>query len=480
MQVVTSLQDFYATQDSVVTIGSFDGFHRGHLKLVNKVIERARRTDRQAVMVTLYPHPRKVLTPDKDLPLLNTLEEKLAVLEKSGLDTVIVFAFTPETLRLTAEAFCTLLVTHLRMRELWVGPDFALGYKRQGDIPTLQKIGEALEFTVGTVLELELDGTTVRSSRIREALNQGNLTAVTYLLGRPYSARGTVIAGARRGRDLGFPTANLQLPQEKCLPPNGIYVVKTVLDGWIYPGVANVGVRPTFDNGERLVEVYLLDFNQNIYGKEIEVQFVEYLREERKYTRLEDLIAQIHLDVLEGRRSLAPVFQEISHTADVGLLVKGRYMAELFANAAAGMAWLMFGPTLTREDMTENARSPATTGQDAVDLVEMQSPDSESLLVDWLSELLYRFDTTGEIWRDVSVLYTSPYDPQEATESRFEARVRFSSFPILNQPAGTPVADTLPAEHNAPIRKAIKAVTFHNLQITETAEGVEATIIFDI
>ncbi|MSP11593.1 MAG: bifunctional riboflavin kinase/FAD synthetase [Chloroflexi bacterium] len=472
MQVVTSLQKYYATQDSVVTIGTFDGFHRGHLKLVNKVIERARRADRQAVMVTLHPHPRKVLTPDKDLPILMTLEEKLAALAEIGLDTVVVFAFTPETLRLSAEAFCALLTNHLQMRELWVGPDFALGYKRQGDIPTLRKIGETMGFTVGMVPELELGGVTVRSSRVREALSQGNLPEVTYLLGRPYAARGTIITGARRGRDLGFPTANLQLAPEKCLPPNGIYVVKTLLENSIYAGVANVGVRPTFDNGERLVEVYLLDFNRDIYGQEIEVQFIEYLREERKYTRLADLIAQIHLDVLQGRRSMAPVFQEIAHTADVGLLVKGRYLAELFANAATGMAWLMFGPVPSSAAWKDSA--------EMTERIELQSPDGESLLVDWLSELLYRFDTTGEVWREASVLYTSPYDPSEETDCRLRARVRFSLFPIPDPVEVGPTTNISLIETRETTRKIIKAVTFHNLRIMETSEGLETTIIFDV
>lgn len=297
MLVIDDLSQAKLDRDTVLTIGSFDGVHRGHQHLIKQVIQRAREKSLLAGAVTFYPHPRAVLTPHNSPPCLTTLGEQIALLEKLELDVLTILPFDQQIAQTSAEDFVMALKTHLRLQELMVGAGFALGRNREGTLPVLKALGQKLGFSVDQVDPLLLDGEPISSTRIREHLAAGNVRQATVLLGRYPSLSGEVIAGARRGRLLGFPTANLAVRSERSVPANGVYAAYAILGEARYPAVANVGVRPSFDNGERTVETHLLDFDKDIYGVDLVVEFVERLRDERKFNNIDHLLAQIRQDI---------------------------------------------------------------------------------------------------------------------------------------------------------------------------------------
>lgn len=303
-QIIRTLTDAHFTKSSVITIGSFDGVHRGHAHLIQTVIDHAREKNAESVLVTLNPHPRLVLRPDSPMQLLSTLDERLEVLSQQGLDYVVVFPFSLEQSKLRAREFVQLLHNHLNMIELVCGPNFALGYKREGTIPVLQDLGQEFAFTVSVVEPRGFQHGIVSSTRVRDLVAQGDVSAAAELLGRFPMLRGVVVHGDHRGRELGFPTANLEIPDRKLIPANGIYAVRVRLgDEWL-DGAASVGVRPTFGGGRRLVEIYLIDFSRWIYGEELEVFFVERLRDEEKFNSVQALLDQMQLDVQNARAIL--------------------------------------------------------------------------------------------------------------------------------------------------------------------------------
>lgn len=301
------LRDFYATvltRPSVVTIGSFDGVHRGHAYLINTVIESARAQNANSVAVTLNPHPKRVLRPDSQLLLLITMEERLAALSQLGLDYVVVFPFSLEHSRLRAREFVMLLRERLNMVELHCGPNFALGYKREGTVTMLKELGEELGFTVTVVEPKQFEAGIISSTRIRELVAAGDVADAARLLGRyPYMS-GVVVHGDHRGRTLGYPTANLDVPDGKVIPANGIYAVRVRLGDEWFNGAASIGVRPTFGGGKRLVEVYIFDFDRQIYGQEMHVEFVARLRDELKFENVDALLGQMGRDVVNARALL--------------------------------------------------------------------------------------------------------------------------------------------------------------------------------
>lgn len=301
------INDIYSThlgRPSILTIGSFDGVHRGHQYLINSVIEAAHARNAASIMVTLHPHPKLVLRPNSPLLLLSTLEERLALVTQLGLDYVVVFPFTVEHSQIRARDFAQLLVDHLHMVELRCGPNFAFGYRREGTIEFLQNLGKELGFIVTVVEPRQYDEGIISSTRVRELVAEGNVDAASSLLGRFPALRGIVVHGDHRGRQLGYPTANLNVPDRKLIPANGIYAVRVRLGGEWFKGAANIGVRPQFGGGPRLVEVYILDFDRDIYGQELEVHFVMRLRDEMKFSSVQGLIEQMGRDVVRAREIL--------------------------------------------------------------------------------------------------------------------------------------------------------------------------------
>ncbi|MBM4276161.1 MAG: bifunctional riboflavin kinase/FAD synthetase [Deltaproteobacteria bacterium] len=290
---------------TVVTIGNFDGVHLGHRAILGKVVGRARELGAQPVAVTFDPHPLKVLRPQMHLPLLTTPEQKLKLLSNSGLAAVVVLPFTPEFAALPPRDFVVqYFIDRLRVREVVVGHDYCFGRHREGNIDLLKEMGRSHGFTVQVVWAVEVDGAVVSSSLIRALLKLGKVAEAASLLGRPYGVGGRVIQGKGRGAKLlGIPTANLR-PENELLPATGIYAVWVQRGNETYAGAANIGTAPTFENGEFSLEVHLLDFRGDLYGETLEVGFVARLREERRFSSLEALAAQIRADIDAARKLL--------------------------------------------------------------------------------------------------------------------------------------------------------------------------------
>jgi len=306
-EFIRTLSEAHLTRPSVLTIGSFDGVHRGHAALIDTVVRHAQARNAASVVVTLNPHPRLVLNPASTLELLSTLDERLGLLAQHGMDYVVVFPFSTEQAKLRAREFVGLLIKHLNMVELVCGPNFAVGYKREGTIPVLQELGAELGFQVTVVEPEATDAGMISSTRVRELVARGDVAQAAQLLGHYPLLRGSVVHGDHRGRELGYPTANLDVAERKLIPANGIYAVRVRLGDEWYDGAASIGVRPTFGGGRRLVEIYLLDFSRWIYGEELDVYFVERLRDELKFDSVHALLEQMAQDVVKTREILSRI-----------------------------------------------------------------------------------------------------------------------------------------------------------------------------
>jgi len=305
MQIIDDLSQVHLDKNTVLTIGAFDGVHRGHQYLIRQLLRKARRTHRLAGLITFHPHPSAVLSPGNPTRYITTPGEKVALLERLGLDIVAILPFNREMAQTLARRFIEIVSRQLRMTELWVGKDFALGCGREGTPEVLRALGQEMGFSFETINPLVWKGEVISSTRIRSLLFSGRVREAAELLSRYPSLAGEVVRGAQRGRCLGFPTANLEVRAERAVPANGVYAVYAVLGEERYQGLANVGVRPSFDNGERTVETYILDFEADIYGYDLVVEFVQCLRPEKRFTDIKDLIAQIEKDIIEARRILA-------------------------------------------------------------------------------------------------------------------------------------------------------------------------------
>ena len=306
MKHLRNLADVQLDRPSVVAIGVFDGVHRGHQYLIAQQVQTAREQDALAVVLTLFPHPDRVLRRIRGPYYLTTPDERAALLGALGVDLVVTLAFDESLRRTRAAAFVDQLLARLQMRELWVGPDFALGYKREGDVAFLSARGQEQGFAVRVVsMKQTRQGETIRSSTIREALYAGEVERAARYLGRYYRVSGPVVKGAERGHSVGFPTANIDVWEERVVPATGVYA------GWAYLGsrrfaaATNVGVRPTFDDDSRqTVEAHLLDFEGDLYGQELAFEFVGRLRGEQRFESIEALRAQIARDVARARALL--------------------------------------------------------------------------------------------------------------------------------------------------------------------------------
>ncbi len=297
MQVEEELQKFAPQRDTVLTVGVFDGVHLGHQRLIDYLKRQALSGDYLPGVVTFRSHPRLVLSPGTALHFLTSLDERIRLLKELGLELVVPLTFDRELANLTARQFLGLLQGHLRMRGLVIGPDFALGKNREGDVNALHEIGKESGFWVEIVSPGMANGEVISSTAIRQALSRGDIAKVNRLLGRRFALTGRVIHGDERGKQLGYPTANLAMNKEQAIPGDGVYVTRTYLGHHAYPSVTNIGKRPTFGKGARTVEVYLIGFDGAVYGEEIKVEVVEKLRSEKHFATPEALKEQISRDV---------------------------------------------------------------------------------------------------------------------------------------------------------------------------------------
>ncbi|MGD8322714.1 MAG: bifunctional riboflavin kinase/FAD synthetase [Gemmatimonadota bacterium] len=297
---------------TVVTVGTFDGVHRGHWAVLQEIRRRAEASGRRSVLVTFDPHPLRIVRPEHAPPLLTTPVEKKEILAESGLDYAVFISFTETLSRYEPRRFVEeILVERLGVSELVIGYDHGFGRDRSGDADTLRRVGQELGFDVDVVAPVETTGEAVSSSRIRRAVAGGRLQEAWACLGRPYSIRGVVVRGDGRGKELGFPTANLKVAgTDKLIPPAGIYAVRGVLRSGTFPGALHLGPRPTFKGSPPTIELHLMDFEADIYGEEVRVDFVELLRDIRPFSTVRALVAQMREDVEEARGVLEGTWEK--------------------------------------------------------------------------------------------------------------------------------------------------------------------------
>jgi riboflavin kinase/FMN adenylyltransferase len=307
MEVIRGLDRIPAKHEcSVVTIGNFDGIHLAHRGLLNKVVEEARKRQCSGVVITFEPHPQKVLHPERrPFYLLTTLEEKLRLIESLGINAVILIDFTPEFSKVSAESFVrSILWDKLHLEKLVIGHDTAFGSRKSGNKDFLQSMGKSLGFDVEAIDAVQLDGVVVSSTSVRSALQEGDVRRAMKLLGRPYNLSGVVVKGFKRGSEIGIPTANIESEKE-LVPSLGVYAVVVEMSGIRHPGVLNIGYSPTFGDNHLTVEVHLLDFpREELYGKAINVLFIDRIRDEMKFESPKELVKQIERDIERAKELL--------------------------------------------------------------------------------------------------------------------------------------------------------------------------------
>ena len=292
---------------AAVTIGVFDGVHRGHRHVLGRLGEVARLNGRTSIVLTFRNHPASVLRPGFDARYLTTPGDRLRLIREAGVDLLVPITFDLELSRLTAREFAVLLSSRLGMRDLVVGPDFAMGRDRQGDVEALTRLGDELGFALHVVAPLQDDtGRPIRSTHVRDALSRGDVAAAAELLGRNYTLSGTVVAGRGRGGPLGFPTANLDVPAGMAVPADGIYAAWARFGCERRMAAVSIGVRPTFDDGGHTIEAFILDFDGDLYGREVGLEFAGWLRPEARFDTVEALREQIRRDVADARDALSP------------------------------------------------------------------------------------------------------------------------------------------------------------------------------
>jgi riboflavin kinase / FMN adenylyltransferase len=293
-------------QGAWITIGSFDGVHIGHQQIIKTLVNGARADNTVPVIITFYPHPAKVLKPFPDPFYLSTPEEKDIALASLGVESVLTIRFDRELASLTASAFMNILHKQLKFSYLLIGYDFRLGANREGDINKLREIGQKLGFYVKAIEPLQSTAQVVSSSLIRKLITEGDITTANTLLGRWYSLTGDIVHGDGRGKHIGIPTANIEPYREKLIPGIGVYAALAEVDGNLHQAMVNIGRRPTFYNfpEKQSIEVHLLDFNKDIYGLQLRLNFLRRIRDEVKFNSAKELIRQIRKDINDSREVL--------------------------------------------------------------------------------------------------------------------------------------------------------------------------------
>lgn len=293
-------------ENSWLTIGSFDGVHRGHQEIIKKLTTGAQHAGVPAVVLTFFPHPSAVVRKRKRFYYLTSPEERASILGSLGVDVVVTHPFNQSVATYTAEEFMEIVQRQLHPNHLVVGPDFALGRGREGDVSRLRNLGSKLGYTLETVVPVKNNDEVISSSRIRAALTNGDVEYARSMLGRPYQISGKVIPGDGRGKSLGIPTANLDIWKDRVIPKNGVYACYVHIDEVVQEAVTNIGVRPTFSSRDdrQWVEAHLLDYDADLYGKTLRLDFIARLRDEMRFPDLTQLINQIHQDIMEAKSIL--------------------------------------------------------------------------------------------------------------------------------------------------------------------------------
>src|SRR5437879_1419064 len=304
MEILRSISELSTLRAPLVLpIGVFDGMHLGHQAVISTSAEHARSVNGTPVVVTFDPHQETVLRPQAAPHLLTATQHKIGLIRDLGVGHLLIIAFDKQFAATEPEDFVKQLVTHSKpLREICVGHEWSFGKDRRGNLDLLKKLGGQFDFNVVGISPVKVNGAVVSSTAIRRAIESGDFAKAAEMLGREYTILGTVVRGDNLGKNIGFPTANLSAHSEQ-FPPNGVYLAEAWIGGTLYHGVVNLGVRPTVSSGkpERVLEIHLLDFNRDIYGEDIEVQFVSYLRPEKKFDNVDALARQIALDVQQAR-----------------------------------------------------------------------------------------------------------------------------------------------------------------------------------
>jgi riboflavin kinase / FMN adenylyltransferase len=294
-------------QNTVLTIGNFDGVHRGHMEIFRHLISCGVRRGLRSAVVTFEPHPLKVLSAESTPPMITTFDQKIALIASAGVEFLVVVEFTADFAQITADDFVrNMLCDRLGMRHIIIGHDYAFGRGREGNYTTLERIGAEKGFTLEDMEPIGAEGVVFSSSLARRLIAAGEMEAASGILGRYHTISGTVVHGRDIGHSLGFPTANITTHNE-LLPPDGVYAVMVSVDGSLVKGACSIGLNPTFDGGTRTIEVFMLDYTGRIYGREIAFCFVQRLRDIRKYPHVSELVSAIARDVLQTREILVEV-----------------------------------------------------------------------------------------------------------------------------------------------------------------------------
>jgi riboflavin kinase/FMN adenylyltransferase len=303
LKIVQNTSNFSDKEKTYVTIGTFDGVHFGHQKIIEKLIDEAKKAGKKSVVLTFFPHPRMVLQKDVSLELINTIEERATLLEKTGLDYLIIHPFSKEFSRMTALEFVRdILVNQLNISKLIIGYDHHFGKNREGNITQLTEYSHLYDFEVEEIPAQDIDDVSVSSTKIRRALATGNLKTANNFLGYSFMLNGNVVNGKKLGGKIGYPTANIDIKESyKLIPKTGVYIVKSTIDEKTIFGIMNIGNRPTVNGNHQTIEVHFFDFNQNLYDRNLTIELIYFLRDEEKFDSVEILIQQLKKDEKTAR-----------------------------------------------------------------------------------------------------------------------------------------------------------------------------------
>ena len=306
MKTIHGIENFPADEASIVTIGTFDGVHLGHQQILKQLTDTSRKSRLKSVLLTFFPHPRMVLQPDISIRLIQTIQEREKALKNIGLDYLVIHPFSIAFSRLSADDYVKqILVEQLNVRKVVVGYDHRFGRNRTASLEDMYHYADIYDFEVIEIDAKKIDSTAVSSTKIRNAIDQGNIERANTYLGQPFTLEGMVVHGDKRGRELSYPTANIDLHnQHKIVPKQGVYLVKSKLKGRVVYGMMNIGTKPTFDTTMPSIEVHFLDWNGDLYGQAVQVELLKWVREERKFSSVEELQTQIQADEQYCRSSI--------------------------------------------------------------------------------------------------------------------------------------------------------------------------------
>lgn len=298
MKIYKDLSEYNSSQKSFVTIGSFDGVHIGHQKVIKKLIKSAKKKNATSILLTFFPHPRMILQKDVDIKLINTIDERIQLLEKLGLEAIIIQPFTENFSEHTAADFIkNILINKLNISKLFIGYDHHFGKNREGNFKQLEKYGDLYDFKVEEISQQDINDIAVSSTKIRKAIEKGEIEKANNYLGYPFILTGKVVKGKNLGEKIGFPTANLNIQETyKLIPKTGAYVVKSTIENKPVFGMMNIGYRPTVSGDNQTIEIHFFNFNEDLYGKIVQVEVLHFLRNEQKFESVEALQLQLIKD----------------------------------------------------------------------------------------------------------------------------------------------------------------------------------------